>query len=1772
MPRPYPDPTRPTKTYIFDLETTGLLQRFRPDVRSDVGISELALREEARGGGYRRFTNLLRDPLLRLDADEIDARTFGEILEAKGPTGVRWQKGFRNPENVLHGVLERHVDATRAAIAGRGDLLAKESKLVSLMTRQLRQGHRIKGWNIDFDMNVMSQVAARSNPAVYQRWSRALNMARSRGQVEDMATGAKKFMFLAAQESAMTGKQTGREFFTLGQVDKKIVNLVKQGKLSVDEIEKLTYDKTMERHKGFDEFFARRLRRGGKANVSYERYVAWLRRKQSYLNRPDVFAMGQKFPDIGKTKGWSADILKGALAPEGIKGSTLERRALEISKRFDMVSHEALSDTVYEELLDRIFRTRSRTWAGTWKEIAPRLKEYGIHSQEEFFNRYRSSIERKAKSQLKEHALESTRKLDNRWQTALTNKLRAFSTPHKEIAGASRSQPETLRKIYSRAYGEVSGKWRMFKTANPKLAMAAQVLAGAAIVDYLIPDKDPPTKGVREADVPYRNIDGISFGPTGRGVARALTDYGTGRHLFNPTTTGFSELSAYRSSLWIRYPDRYGIDFHTLEKNYETWTSARSASARDLFTREDYTTVKGARSKVRGLNRDAWVGILDLDKYKIKVEDADTVTAHRKGIVGMFRKPVSIRLAGIDAPEVEHGGIAGRLVEDQFAGKQATEYLEQLIERQQSLRLVVDPSSRSYNRHMGVLIGDRRANLNLQMVRAGAAAALPWNKRTIVDNNVFAEAEAQAAAGGLGMWQSKGWQMHRALGLIAGERVTNTTLTQLKRITKSNSLMAWYGLVQNAHDDKSRWAPQEMERMYQVGAAYRAEVTGAINKRTAEIGPLPALRKPVNPWQLAGRGIRPSSLQYGNVSDFGSGRSVLNKEQLLRLPQGNDAMSQALRKTGLLEKEFNWLTRKGGRRDITNLYRAAGALRPFEERLLRDTPYAGWKGIGVTNLLGEILDRTRTFSEATGGPAVSSEIRSKFGQVVKHARRLQARGMWDANIMDLISHGREGEASQMVEYVLDGLQSFERFDSKQLHRRAAVERMQGARPRPALSPKMQRRLWHGQLVHEENRARNLLMRRASHRPPRIAQPEFLEGIIQPRPGEPPLSQIMRAPEKRISAKAVHAPRVPKVVKEVIEEVPEIVKRPAVKPSSARAMASGRGGLRTALGVGAVAAATGLAIGAWSLLRGKNEEDARAMAGMRTYSPGEFVGMKSHAPFYSSSKAAAWAEHQMMRDPARQAQEPSKFMKIVRMLPWLLNPFKELSASPAMEAWDYFYSGRAGFSLTKDAELRLYKGLKKQGFSENAIEAWFRKTKATEGFGVKIQKDVFGKSAIDKIWDKWDAVKKWPGRLMDVMDQKKSKLGKDFSNRVNDWFKNLNTKFKAKAHGVDSATLNTLIKEGRLKELAPSKQVYHWARQKDNFKYIWKHLFKDAGSYGAKIDAARQIAGNLGNLEQMRMSIQAGLIKQAPANLLKKKNLFYSVGNRLNKYIRQSKWFSGKFPKAAKNIKKMGLSLKMSSATKAGRVLGKLPYVNAVFGIMEGLEMMDQYESATKGFMIEAAAGTAGSVIETAIMGSVVTAAKVGFATGFAIGEAIFPPGGGIIGGIIGGVLGVVGTLAAGLIAGQVVRAGVRGAGRLALGARMKRTIDPAAYQGPDSLYPVAHPWMSMRQNDPRTFTKFHAMDPARPDMTPFGGAYNPIQGQDIDTRTLQIANNRRRITAKPMAPRPISMFTPTFGLVNKVLWDKRRGSKIRSVVERGASRHRSPKRSRNASRMLAHAA
>jgi endonuclease YncB( thermonuclease family) len=190
------------------------------------------------------------------------------------------------------------------------------------------------------------------------------------------------------------------------------------------------------------------------------------------------------------------------------------------------------------------------------------------------------------------------------------------------------------------------------------------------------------------------------------------------------------------------------------------------------------------------------VALMDIspDKYNYEFDDADTLVLRKKGLLGISTgKPISIRLTGLDAPEVTHkddplGPV--RIGQAQPHGAASAEMFESIIKSQGSLTLAYDPKKTTYGRHVGVLFGDDNTNINLELVRQGAASHLPFGRssESLVSRKAFQEAEDFAYRRKEGMWAQPQWQMYRTAMESAQTRVTFNTLTRMDKMVKNQSM------------------------------------------------------------------------------------------------------------------------------------------------------------------------------------------------------------------------------------------------------------------------------------------------------------------------------------------------------------------------------------------------------------------------------------------------------------------------------------------------------------------------------------------------------------------------------------------------------------------------------------------------------------------------------------------------------------------------------------------------------------------------------------------------------------------------------------------------------------------------------------------------------------------------------------------------------------------------------------------------------------------------
>lgn len=196
----------------------------------------------------------------------------------------------------------------------------------------------------------------------------------------------------------------------------------------------------------------------------------------------------------------------------------------------------------------------------------------------------------------------------------------------------------------------------------------------------------------------------------------------------------------------------------------------------------------------RGLTGQNMMSLNLKDGWKITAEDADTIVLRRKGLLSSmsaffgFDRSVSVRLAGIDSPELSHGGRT-------FGGSQpyadqAKQIIAEKIARAEDLEIVYSATDTSYGRVMGALFTDGR-NLNYELVKEGAATHLSYGKAqdAMINYKELADIERIAFEQKRGFWQNSYGQLFYQITEAAGHRPTLNTLANKAKIVENSSYM-----------------------------------------------------------------------------------------------------------------------------------------------------------------------------------------------------------------------------------------------------------------------------------------------------------------------------------------------------------------------------------------------------------------------------------------------------------------------------------------------------------------------------------------------------------------------------------------------------------------------------------------------------------------------------------------------------------------------------------------------------------------------------------------------------------------------------------------------------------------------------------------------------------------------------------------------------------------------------------------------------------------------
>jgi len=203
-----------------------------------------------------------------------------------------------------------------------------------------------------------------------------------------------------------------------------------------------------------------------------------------------------------------------------------------------------------------------------------------------------------------------------------------------------------------------------------------------------------------------------------------------------------------------------------------------------------------------GIRRDANLVKLNLEKYRIEVSDADTIVLKRRGpqngltsFFGMNEKPISIRLAGIDAPETAHGDRKAQ----PFA-MEAKSALQAMLNSSRNVSVYVDRNNVTYGRQVGHIIADDK-NLSLELLRRGYVSYLPFRGKGVeqsYDMQVFNSASKLAQGNNHAMWGNPYFQAYSDVVKRSGKTITFNTLVNTEKVSKNANLMNLYSLMNYA--------------------------------------------------------------------------------------------------------------------------------------------------------------------------------------------------------------------------------------------------------------------------------------------------------------------------------------------------------------------------------------------------------------------------------------------------------------------------------------------------------------------------------------------------------------------------------------------------------------------------------------------------------------------------------------------------------------------------------------------------------------------------------------------------------------------------------------------------------------------------------------------------------------------------------------------------------------------------------------------------------------
>lgn len=309
-------------------------------------------------------------------------------------------------------------------------------------------------------------------------------------------------------------------------------------------------------------------------------------------------------------------------------------------------------------------------------------------------------------------------------------------------------------------------------------------------------------------------FSGLSEGGGAKGTRHTRTDFGSpyrGPKITGPVAaalvgagillTGGAAAMASRSVLRPR-----------------TVVHGQEIDPRIMAFREEWIKDKEKRAELKKLRDEAYEPPGEIDPWRIKDigqgmalvnteglkqvwEDADTLKLEYPWYK-FWKSDISIRLSGVDAPELSHPDMPlewTRWQQDQPHGQESLKELQELVGGK-SVDLVIssDPKQRTYGRYIG--LAHRPGSdlpLNIELIQKGIAAALPWGESgsDLIDRETLISTEREAMQSKRGMWESSYWQRYADIAQGARRRITFTSFSDLERLSADLNLASAEALM-----------------------------------------------------------------------------------------------------------------------------------------------------------------------------------------------------------------------------------------------------------------------------------------------------------------------------------------------------------------------------------------------------------------------------------------------------------------------------------------------------------------------------------------------------------------------------------------------------------------------------------------------------------------------------------------------------------------------------------------------------------------------------------------------------------------------------------------------------------------------------------------------------------------------------------------------------------------------------------------------------------------